>query len=200
MPGLISNLIPKCSQNILKTTDDHEKVRAFYTWMGNNTVYNTAEKIQVQTIKWHVVDKPNSILKKKKTICSEVAILFKAMCDHAGIPCLFVGGEATFEGKNRTYPHAWNICKVDGEWILIDVTWGMPSPYSKAKLAQMGMKRQDRKTHDNYFVHIKNEAVNYTYFNTDLSEFIKEHLPKHANHQLLKRPIIKTGFASGNLK
>lgn len=61
------------------------------------------------------------ILVAGTAVCNGYAEAFQAMALEAGLPSVIVTGEA-FSGLT-TGAHAWNRVFVDGEWLVVDVTW-----------------------------------------------------------------------------
>lgn len=63
----------------------------------------------------------------RKSVCEGYAILFKAICDKAGIPCVIITGDARLYndpiGNITGNEHAWNAVFFNNKWQLLDVTW-----------------------------------------------------------------------------
>ena len=55
---------------------------------------------------------------KRVAICDGLSKAYMCMATIEGIPCLKVSGKVNDEG------HAWNKAKVNGNWYMIDTTWG----------------------------------------------------------------------------
>ena len=56
-------------------------------------------------------------------MCSGFAYSFKYLSDKAGLNVVYVQGYY-YASTNDTYTyHAWNMAEVDGEWLLVDVTF-----------------------------------------------------------------------------
>ncbi|MCE3544544.1 hypothetical protein LXJ56_30665, partial [Escherichia coli] len=53
-----------------------------------------------------------------RTVCQGYAMMFKYLCDQAGISSLIVTG--TTSDAN----HAWNMVYLDGAWCAVDCTYG----------------------------------------------------------------------------
>lgn len=100
-------------------TSDLDKFRAIFRWITINIKYEIGSKIS----------SPSEVLRSKKTVCKGYANLLKAMCDAEGLECVYVSGWVkgqiddinwSFKSEQR---HAWNAVKIDGKWVLTDVTW-----------------------------------------------------------------------------
>ena len=127
--------------------NDREKLKAIYDWVTENIYYNydmlngTAPML---TLAYETYCNKNSV-------CAGYANLTAEMCIAVGIPCRVVTGFAAgvdtkntvdkvwelyrkylndndlkaFRDNVRQYEnHAWNEAFVDGEWIILDTTWG----------------------------------------------------------------------------
>ena len=56
-----------------------------------------------------------SLLETGKGVCQAYALLFKALCDRAGVACECV---PAFDAN-----HEWNRVYLDGTWLHLDLTW-----------------------------------------------------------------------------
>ncbi len=69
---------------------------------------------------------------KRKAVCAGYAMAMQYILNKLGIECLYVKGDTP-----RGY-HAWNILKLEGEYYLMDATWGDSSDTDK-KQSQEGV-------------------------------------------------------------
>nr|WP_321453879.1 transglutaminase domain-containing protein [uncultured Carboxylicivirga sp.] len=125
-----------------------DKAAAIYTWIGLNVDYdvktffsnkNTSVEYSYQTleekeaIEKEIFDKiVQSTLRKKEAVCEGYASLYKALCDRCGLECVIVSGSSKNSyrqiGKEpKGSDHAWNAVMINGQWYLLDVTWGAGS-------------------------------------------------------------------------
>ncbi len=125
---------------------EEEKARAIYSWIAFNVKYDVksyfsnsnvqpiaysyrteAEKIEKQNqIKLDLI---NKTFKSKLAVCQGYALLFEHLANLSGLESAFVTGNAKASandiGKLPTQSlHAWNAVKINGNWKLVDVTWG----------------------------------------------------------------------------
>lgn len=138
-PRTYSNTF-RLSQRILKDfSTEHDKARAIFTWIAFNISYdvefyqkltenssftyngNTDEEINNQIIK--------EVLFKRKAVCDGYSKLFDKLAKEVGLETQIVIGIAKIQEseigvQNLPVNHAWNSVKIDGEWCLMDVTWG----------------------------------------------------------------------------
>ena len=63
----------------------------------------------------------NNGLGQKSLVCAGYAQLYQELCRRCGIECEYVRGDANI--GYRSERHAWNVIKVDGKVIPVDVTW-----------------------------------------------------------------------------
>lgn len=110
----VVNKAKEICEGIANTTD---KVIALCKYVNTNISYDYdfAEKITNKAIKvYHPI--ASKILKNKKGICYDYAMLFAVMCRSQNIPCYIEKGY-----KKNGY-HAWNKVYVNGMWYSIDLT------------------------------------------------------------------------------
>ena len=91
------------------------KVCTIHDYVYKNIAYDydLAANIKSGKIKsYH--PKAIDILKNKKGICYDKAVLFAAMCCSQDIPCEIV------KGYYKDIPHAWNKVYIKDKWIYID--------------------------------------------------------------------------------
>lgn len=166
----------------LKT--DAEKVRAIYKWICLNVandfkLYSKNErkrkkyrKDSVKLEEWNSELKRElfkKLLKRKKTICSGYAYLFKAMCDVINIESKIIygfGRTADITYFDFDFPnHAWNAVKINDKWYLCDATWAAGTSL----------------TDENRFIFKYNDG----YFLTEPELFIQNHFPLEKKFSLL---------------
>ncbi len=63
---------------------------------------------------------PIASLLRGKAVCGGYAHLYNLLLNSAGIHSYFVVGWNT---ERARFEHAWNLCRLDGEWSYTDVTW-----------------------------------------------------------------------------
>ncbi len=116
------------------------KARAIFTWVSNNVQYDVKKYLKVKRqkkktkkSKWinhYQYEKSVSkkTLRKGKGICGDYAVLYKHLCDLTGVDCVVISGYSKTENKDigRKFgeKHAWNAVMINGEWNLVDATWG----------------------------------------------------------------------------
>jgi hypothetical protein len=93
-----------------KYTYDFEKVRAIYSWITHNIIYDYSFKIY----------DGETTFRAGTGVCSGYSYLFKEMCRQAGIKSFRITGFTTYSNMG----HAWNTVLVQGQEFLLDPTWG----------------------------------------------------------------------------
>ncbi len=125
-----------------------EKARAIYDWIALNITYdiekyfsqglftapyyahsliNTDENYYIEDL--YRVNMAEDAMYTKTTLCEGYASLYKRLCDLAGVECVIIPGYVKILpsdiGRKPTAPnHTWNAVRINGQWRLLDVTWG----------------------------------------------------------------------------
>lgn len=151
-----------------------EKVRAIYTWIALNIEYDNLStnslKAPIHTIYFSEFDLKrikkrkqqqvlNHTFKSKKGVCYGNALLFKKLCDLINIKNELIYGytksSVNYIGivpLNKN--HVWNATKINGKWLLFDVTYGSGYVYKNVWQRQIDL---------NYF-NVKKEKLRLTHF------------------------------------
>lgn len=166
---------------------DNDKASAIYVWITHNIAYDvpaasansktksysytTLEEKQAIEAKYNekIISK---VFKKNKAVCDGYSRLFKTLCDLCHIECVIITGTSKTTiadiGKLPTKSdHAWNAIKLNGQWQLIDATWGAGSVNAKT----------------NKF------SADYTetYYCTNPERFFLKHYPDDSQWLLIKK-------------
>ncbi len=152
-----------------------EKARAIFRWITANIDYDAYNYFRGGS-------SPNStqdVLGSGKAVCDGYANLFKQLADHAGLETVMISGltkgfSYLTRGRLGAVDHAWNAVKIDGQWQLLDSTWGAGHLNNKTKRFVQNFKPY--------------------YFLTPASSFIFDHFPDDKRWQLLPRPKSKSEF------
>ncbi len=169
---------------IKDATSDQEKVRNFYLWLTHHITYDVEDFLDfstkpimirdIKTVKKGVI---NSGLRNREAVCQGYSYMMEEMCRLANIPCMYIAGftKSRPSGTNIHQPtHAWNAIQVDGEWKLVDVTWG-------AGNMNMETLKFIKKFDEQWFM-------------PDPKEFVLSHLPEDPMWQLVDCPIDHADF------
>jgi len=159
-------------------TTEEEKARIIYTWITHNISYNVVALNNLFTNNIYPDVTSETVLKTRSTICSGYANLYQQIAEKMGLKSVIVIGFAKgidyAVGQDQNVNHAWNAVKIDGNWYLIDATWGAGT------------------INNNVF----NAQFNPYFFATNPSEFIYSHFPENPKWQLLNTPISRSEFDS----
>ena len=179
--------------------DDMSKSRAIFRWITENIQYDykyynrfyyrgrfpkaykcrNDEQCKTREIAWEIkyVDK---VLRKRKAVCLGYAMLFKKMCELAGIQSEIVTGSVRTEyyqvGAAGSGEHAWNVVWLDSSYYLLDPTW-----------ASGGCSRDEDGKLTDFF-----KDFDEYYWLTPPSDFARSHFPQEAKWALLP------GYAGDN--
>lgn len=155
--------------------NDGEKVRVIFRWITQNISYDTkgffSGTLSASSAK--------NALKEKKAGCDGYAGLFEQLAKVSNLEVVkisgfakgygFIAGSTTDQRPN----HAWNAVRIEGQWRLLDCTWGAGSIDER--------KQFRRQFQDHYFL-------------TPPEEFIYDHFPTEAQWQLLDPPVSREQF------
>ena len=148
------------------------KVKVLHDWICDNIAYDT----ELYFYGGEDDQDPETVLKKKKDVCSGYTNLMTVMCRLAGIEAIGIAGYSKgfgYRGKVGEKPdHAWNAVKINNRWQLIDVTW------------------------DAGYVDYKTFIKRYSteWLNRTPEQFIFSHLPEEDEYQYLKEIKTKEQF------
>lgn len=157
-------------------TNDMQKARAIYDWLTANIRYDSVEWANIVRggDSYTHDHSPLAVLERGTTVCTGYAGLFDAMCASAGLDSTFlIGNVRGYRGTEddelvSRVKHAWSAVKIDGEWNLLDATWGA---------VQEGESPEEASARADY------------YFLTPPSQMVYDHLPEEETWQLLDDPL-----------
>ena len=153
-------------------TNEVGRARAIYDWITSNIVYDSVEwENLVHGAKDYTHEHdPESVLERGTTVCIGYAWLFDDLCEAAGVAATWLIGDVRGyrgtpdEELTSKFRHAWNAVKLDdGEWHLLDATWGATQGADLAR-------------------------TDY-YFDTPAEQFVFDHMPESNDWQLLPEPL-----------
>jgi len=151
--------------------DDAEKARAVFTWIAHNVAYDVSLRGKKQ--------ETLSVLRSRRATCTGYAGLFEELAEALGLEVEIISGHGKGrgyepgQGLNSALEHAWNAVKIDGEWRLVDCTWGAGFVDEQGRFV--------RRFTDHYFL-------------TPPEKFVYDHFPDDAKWQLLPTPISETEY------
>ena len=139
---LLSSIIYlSVSAQTIRTTDDamkqieivegNDSLTAcnIYKWITTNIKYDMKGYQLVQSGVPAASQSPDKVVRFKKGVCEGYANLYESMCTKAGLKCEIItgyarGGAYRLFKRNIPENHAWNAVLVDGDWRLVECTWG----------------------------------------------------------------------------
>ncbi len=149
--------------------NEEEAARAIYRWIGDNIAYDVRSKVfSGKSTRAAAED----TLRNRKALCDGYAALFHALGRRAGLDVRrirgYSKGHTYFQGKRfGKVNHEWIAVQIDGDWRLIDPTWG-------AGIIEDGRFKK---------------RFDATYFLTPPAYFLFDHLPADPDWQLVRDPI-----------
>ena len=148
------------------------KVKVMHDWICDNIAYDTDMYFSGKTSKQDY----ESVLKKKKGVCSGYASVMNEMCRLAGIESIGIHGYSKgfgYQGKLGNKPdHEWNAVNINGKWQLVDCTWDAG--------------------HVDWKTWIKHYSDEWLFLEPQY--FIYSHLPEKEEYQYLKNPVSAEQF------
>jgi hypothetical protein len=143
-PSVFSSTGQLAQQIVKDFSRPDERARALFTWMAHNIKYDTSptaagkrdtyvsyrteaeRRAKITAVENELA---NRTLRLRKGVCNGYAMLYQKVAEKMGLESEVVHGTAKIlpsdigkmPGKIN---HAWNAVKINGQWKLIDVTWG----------------------------------------------------------------------------
>jgi len=158
--------------------EEKEIAETIFYWMAINISYHDDPDFESKYADSIVI----MTLRTKQAGCEGTARLFHELCDVSGVESVVIFGFAegySFDRQRSSRPnHGWNAVKIDGEWKLVDATWGSGGSTSEG---------------DNV-VYVTELDLRYLF--ADPEDFIIDHFPEDSRWQLLDKPISKRTFYS----
>lgn len=107
------------------TRNDTEKARAIFRWVADRISYDVDAYLSNSLVTMNAED----VLRQRRGICDGYAALFEKLAREAGMEAVTIKGYAKAYGytpgtRFERPNHAWNAIKIDGQWRLVDTTWG----------------------------------------------------------------------------
>ena len=156
--------------------DDHSRVRALYRWLARNIDYDVGG-FRSGNFGNQSAD---SVLRRRSAVCQGYAQLGESIGRAMGLNIKVISGWSKgygyTHGQRFSGPanHAWNSVQIDGQWRLMDPTWG--AGYLDEQMQFV------RRFEPHYFL-------------TSPDAFVVDHLPQDPSWQLLARPITSEQYA-----
>ena len=157
-------------------SDDLTRARAVYRWITGNIDYDVNG---LSTGSYGDLS-PSGVLRRRSAVCSGYAQLAEALGEAMGLDMEVVNGWSKgygytagqrFDGPTN---HAWNAVRIDGEWQLMDATWGAGYLNERMRFTRLFQEH---------------------YFLTEPEAFVFDHLPRDQRWQLLDRPVSAEDYA-----
>jgi hypothetical protein len=104
---------------------DEQKARVIYRWLTSRFTYDVAS-FQARNYKRQTLDQ---LLISRSGVCDGYAVAFHEMAKKAGLTTKLIEGRAKGGSNGEQFAddqanHAWNMILINGQWKVIDATWG----------------------------------------------------------------------------
>lgn len=143
-PKRFSNPIQLANRIKMDFITEESRAKAIYSWMAFNIRYDVkkyrnrskpkiirykTESERQEKEKKQFVQQVNKTIRSRKGICGDYSALYYQLAVLVDLKCEMNSGTARTEkydiGKKRVIiDHGWNSVQINGEWKLLDVTWG----------------------------------------------------------------------------
>ncbi len=169
--------VDELAQELTKdATNDLQRAQALYNWLTDNIRYDIDvwKHITGGGQTYMNDHDPASVLARGTTVCAGYSWLFDAMATSVGLNSTFLIGDVRgYRGTPddqliSAFKHAWNAVQIDGNWELLDATWGA---------RQVNEPAASYRPRQSY------------YFTTPPNQLIFDHLPESTEWQLLADPL-----------
>ena len=118
---ILNKLLQKAA--VEKTGTDLRKCQWIHDRLVRNIIYN--EEAIVYAAGWPDSYTIEGVFLSKRAVCEGIAKAFKVLGDLLSLPVIVVIGDAAVldDTSGGMTGHAWNIAKVNGQYVQIDATW-----------------------------------------------------------------------------
>ena len=196
-------------------SSDIDKTRAAFRWLTKYITYDYEQlKRGRRVIKFQYFSEEERIkklsditnnlvstaFKKRKGVCEEYAQSLKKLCNLMGIESDVIKGNVRSSPREIGLPrkqtnHAWNIVKINNNWIIVDATWASGAVING---------KWNRKF-SNYYFNIPKNKIGKTHFPDNRKWQVVWNIPsreRYYNQALLYEPFLEknieiTSHASG---
>ncbi len=157
--------------------EDILRARALYRWLAINVEYDVDDLLSNNVSS----QSPDDVLRSRSAVCSGYSRLASALGAAMGLEVEVIDGWSKGYGYTAGQllvgptNHAWVAVKIDGDWRLMDPTWGAGYLNEQHQFT--------RRFQEHYFL-------------TDPEDFVFDHLPEDEEWQLLDRPVSPNEFAA----
>jgi len=114
-------VIQKAKELTIDCKTDEAKVDAIYKYVAKSIKYDSAKEKLVPTMSFYITDIEETF-ETGKGICYDYSSIFASMLRSVGVPTKMVKGYSKI-GKVSNL-HAWNEVYVNGQWKVVDPTYG----------------------------------------------------------------------------
>ena len=123
----------ECIASLPDGADDYAKSKYVYEWLADHVDYDDSvfdgAKGSIAMPSGADPDDygqtAGNALVDGRAVCAGYSRAFQYLMQRLGLQCLYVTGYVAYEGTEEY--HAWNVVRLDGEYYLVDATWGDPA-------------------------------------------------------------------------
>lgn len=120
------DLNAKLNALVSVASNDHERAWLIYRWVTNHFKHDSRLASRIGDPRKHSLDQ---LYKLAGGSCEVYADVVQRLMESAGLEVKTIygvakGGSASTRRNGKPVNHVWNAVKVNGEWRVIDATWG----------------------------------------------------------------------------
>ena len=148
--------------------NDRDKARLIFRWVTNRLDYDVVALYGNKRSNY----RPADVLARRLCVCEGYANLYAALAREAGLEIDLVYGRTKSRiavPGGKPLGHVWVAVKIDGQWQLLDPTWGAGNLIVE--------KRQFVRRYNDFYFLVAPEKLIYT------------HLPREERWQLLAKAV-----------
>ena len=125
-PEKLSSDLNALAEYLLQgTNSESERARAVFSWIAYHIRYDYGAQSLIEASDALALE----TLKKGKAVCEGYSALFQTLGQKMNLQVKVIQGYSKGFGyktgkKFTGFDHSWNAVLIDGEWKLMDVTWG----------------------------------------------------------------------------
>lgn len=138
---------------------DEQKLYVIYSWI-TSTIQYRSDSSYYYTVNGTQDEKLAAVLRRRRGVCEQFALLLTELCKKVDIPAYLVHGYGEAGSNTQNIAHSWGAVYINGSWKLFDPTWDAVNKHS-----------------------------GYHYYMVSPQQFIQTHIPFDPIWQLMENPI-----------
>jgi len=127
-PAAVEGSVPTLAKYlVMNAKSDSDKAWVIFRWIADRISYDIDAYLSGRFRDLNT--SAEQVLAKRSSVCDGYVVLFSELARHAGLAVMKISGYAKAYGvpANSVFAeenHAWVLVRIDGEWRIVDPTWG----------------------------------------------------------------------------